>query len=80
MYVGKSQENANESEEKADKCDFFLEVCLMELHQGKFISCVSDRILHSYPKPFWKRCVTIKMCLGFFYLILSDWILNFTLW
>ena len=32
---------------------FFLEVCLMELDQGKIINCVPDRILHSRPKPFF---------------------------
>ena len=52
MYVRKPQENVNQSEEKAEKCDFFLELCLMELDQGKIINCVPDRTLHSCPKPF----------------------------
>ena len=55
MYVWKPQENVNQSEEKAEKCKFFLKVCLIELDQG--------RILHSCLKPFWQRyCVTIKLC------------------
>ena len=41
---------------------FFLEVCLMKLDKGKIIKCVPDRIFHSCLKPFWKRCVTVKMC------------------
>ena len=27
----------------------------MELDQGKIINCVSDRTLHSCPRPFWQR-------------------------
>ena len=32
--------------------NFFLEVCLMELDQGKIINCVPDIIFHSTLKPF----------------------------
>ena len=66
MYVRRKsqvQENVNQSEEKAEKCNFFLELCLMELDQDKIINCVPDRILHSCPKSFWQRCcVTVKLC------------------
>ena len=35
MYVWKPQENVIQSEEKAEKCDFFLEAYLMEMNQVK---------------------------------------------
>ena len=37
---------------KQKNAGVFLEVCLMELDQGK-INCVPDKILHSRPKPFF---------------------------
>ena len=44
----------------------------MELHQGKIINCVPDRILHSCPKPSCQRyCVTIKQCLNGLNLLVS---------
>ena len=56
IHVLKPQENLNQSEEKAENTIFFfLEVCLMELDQGKIINCVPDKIFPSYLKPFWKR-------------------------
>ena len=56
-------ENLNQSEEKAENANSFLEACLMELDEGKIINCVPDRILHSHPKLFLQRYgVTIKLC------------------
>ena len=47
---------------KLKNANFFLEVCLMELDEGKINNCVPNRILHSRPKPFLQRyCVTIRL-------------------
>ena len=37
---------------KLENANFVQEVRLKELDQDKIINCVSDRILHSCPKPF----------------------------
>ena len=67
IVIARMYENPKKMSMKAKKklinTTFSLEVCLMELDQRKIINYVLDRILHSYPKPFWKRqCVTVKMC------------------
>ena len=38
--------NIVKAKKKLINTTFFLEVCLMELDQGKIINCVLDRILH----------------------------------
>lgn len=64
VHAWKSQENLNQSEEKAENVIFFLEVCLMELDQGKIINSVPERIFHSCPEQFWQRyCVPTKILL-----------------
>ena len=51
-----------QNEEKAEKCNLFLEVCLVELDQGKTINRVPDRILHSCLKPFCNDIVSQSNC------------------
>ena len=56
-------ENLKKMSIKAQKKQKSMEVCLIELDQGKSINRVPDRILHSRPKPFLQRyCVSIKLC------------------
>ena len=50
----KTQENDCQSKRRKMRF-FFLEICLIELAQGKIINCVPDRILHSRLKPILQR-------------------------
>ena len=61
VCANKTQENFNQSEQKAENVNFFLEVCLMELDQSKVINGVSERIFHSCPLPFWQRYCVEKL-------------------
>ena len=62
----KTLKNVNQSEEKAENANSFLEVCLMQLDQGKIINCVLVRILHSVQVQDHfgndRYCVAKKLC------------------
>ena len=52
------RKNVNQSEEKAEKCQFFSGSTLDGMDQDKIISCVSNRILHSVLNHFGNDIVS----------------------